>query len=203
MAKKKSSMKRSVTFSAIITLIAFLYKVGLGVMSLSIILLVASVSTLLVFVCKVIFIKSITSTRDKKKKAYLFMGVLAASFGVLFLLFAVLKVGGIDTSKKLVFTGQLGYIFVGFLVLIFILSIINLRSALGKSDIVVTGLMEMTFVSALADLVIIEEFVYKLILYEQNIPYLDVVNEYFPLGVAVLMLLVPLFMFHRFRKYVV
>lgn len=203
MSKKKSSMKRSVTFSAIITLIAFLYKVGLGVMSLSIILLVASVSTLLVFVCKVIFIKSITSTRDKKKKAYLFMGVLAASFGVLFLLFAVLKVGGIDTSKKLVFTGQLGYIFVGFLVLMFILSIINLRSALGKSDIVVTGLMEMTFVSALADLVIIEEFIYKLILYEQNIPYLDVVNEYFPLGVAVLMLLVPLFMFHRFRKYVV
>ena len=153
MSKKKSSMKRSVTFSAIITLIAFLYKVGLGVMSLSIILLVASVSTLLVFVCKVIFIKSITSTRDKKKKAYLFMGILAASFGVLFLLFAVLKVGGIDTSKKLVFTGQLGYIFVGFLVLMFILSIINLRSALGKSDIVVTGLMEMTFVSALADLV--------------------------------------------------
>lgn len=203
MAKKKSSMKRSVTFSAIITLIAFLYKVGLGVMSLSIILLVASVSTLLVFVCKVIFIKSITSTRDKKKKAYLFMGILAASFGVLFLLFAVLKVGGIDTSKKLVFTGQLGYIFVGFLVLMFILSIINLRSALGKSDIVVTGLMEMTFVSALADLVIIEEFIYKLILYEQNIPYLDVVNEYFPLGVAVLMLLVPLFMFHHFRKYVV
>ena len=203
MSKKKSSMKRSVTFSAIITLIAFLYKVGLGVMSLSIILLVASVSTLLVFVCKVIFIKSITSTRDKKKKAYLFMGILAASFGVLFLLFAVLKVGGIDTSKKLVFTGQLGYIFVGFLVLMFILSIINLRSALGKSDIVVTGLMEMTFVSALADLVIIEEFIYKLILYEQNIPYLDVVNEYFPLGVAVLMLLVPLFMFHRFRKYVV
>lgn len=203
MSKKKSSMKRSVTFSSIITLIAFLYKVGLGVMSLSIILLVASVSTLLVFVCKVIFIKSITSTRDKKKKAYLFMGILAASFGVLFLLFAVLKVGGIDTSKKLVFTGQLGYIFVGFLVLMFILSIINLRSALGKSDIVVTGLMEMTFVSALADLVIIEEFVYKLILYEQNIPYLDVVNEYFPLGVAVLMLLVPLFMFHHFRKYVV
>ena len=203
MSKKKSSMKRSVTFSAIITLIAFLYKVGLGVMSLSIILLVASVSTLLVFVCKVIFIKSITSTRDKKKKAYLFMGILAASFGVLFLLFAVLKVGGIDTSKKLVFTGQLGYIFVGFLVLMFILSIINLRSALGKSDIVVTGLMEMTFVSALADLVIIEEFIYKLILYEQNIPYLDVVNEYFPLGVAVLMLLVPLFMFHHFRKYVV
>ena len=203
MSKKKSSMKRSVTFSAIITLIAFLYKVGLSVMSLSIILLVASVSTLLVFVCKVIFIKSITSTRDKKKKAYLFMGILAASFGVLFLLFAVLKVGGIDTSKKLVFTGQLGYIFVGFLVLMFILSIINLRSALGKSDIVVTGLMEMTFVSALADLVIIEEFIYKLILYEQNIPYLDVVNEYFPLGVAVLMLLVPLFMFHHFRKYVV
>ena len=131
------------------------------------------------------------------------MTILAASFGVLFLLFAVLKVGNIDTSKKLLFTGALGYIFIGFLLLMFILSIINLRNALDKGDIMIMGLKEMTFVSALADLVIIEEFIYKLVIEGMNIPYLYILNDYFPLLTAVIMLTVPLFMFNRFRKYAI
>ena len=203
MAKTFITLRRTVIFSAIISLVAFLYKIGMAVMSLSIILLVASISTLILFICKVIFLRNMSKERERKKRAYLIMTILAASFGVLFLLFAVLKVGNIDTSRKLLFTGALGYIFIGFLLLMFILSIINLRNALDKGDIMIMGLKEMTFVSALADLVIIEEFIYKLIIEGMNIPYLYILNDYFPLLTAVIMLTVPLFMFNRFRKYAI
>ena len=67
---KKLSMKQSAIVSAAISLVAFLYKMGLGIISLSIILMIASLSTLIVFVCKVIFIKNLTSTRENKKKGY-------------------------------------------------------------------------------------------------------------------------------------
>ena len=83
----------------------------------------------------------------------------------------------------------------------FVLSIINLRGALAKDDLMVTGLREVTFIAALSDLVIIEEFVYKMILEGANIPYLHYLNDYFPLLSAVFMLTIPLFMFHRYMKY--
>lgn len=198
---KKLSMKKATILSAIISLVSFLYKLGLGIYSLSIILMVASISTLIVFICKVIFIKNITGTREAKKKAYFIMAILALSFGILFLLFAVLKVGGIDTSSKNNFNGILSYIFIAFVALMFALSIINLKGALEKNDIMVLGLKEMTFVSALADAVIIEEFLYKTVLYKQNIPGLWIVNNYFPLIVVAAMLAVPFFMLKRFFGY--
>lgn len=200
---KKLSMKTATIFSAIVSLVSFLYKMGLGIMSTSIILIVASLSTLIVFVCKVVFVKNITATREKKKKAYFIMMVLALSFGVLFLLFSVLRVGGIDTSSKNKFEGFLGYLFLAFIILMFVLSIINLKGALEKSDIMVLGLKEMTFISALTDAVIIEEFLYKVVLKVDfiKIPFIGIINRYFPLIVAVAMLAVPFFMFKRFKGY--
>ena len=45
-----------------------------------------------------------------------------------------------------------------FILIMFILSVLKLKGALAKNDIMVIGLKEMVFVSALTDLVIIEEF---------------------------------------------
>ena len=83
----------------------------------------------------------------------------------------------------------------------FILSIINLKGALEKTDIMVIGLKEMTFVSALADAVIIEEFIYRTVSEYKDIPALETVTKYFPLGMGVLMILVSIFMFVRLAKY--
>ena len=201
MAKHKLSAKRMALLMALISLVSFLYKLGLGIISASMILIVASLSTLIVCICKFIFWKKMNATRGEKKKAYFLMMVLALAFGVLFLLFAVLKVGGIDTASKNNFKGLLAYIFIGFVILMFVLSIINLKGALGKDDLMVIGIKEMIFVSALADAVIIEEFLYKVILRYQSIPFMGLINNYFPLIVAVVMLLVPLYMFKRFRHY--
>ena len=201
MAKKKFGAKQIAILSAGITLVSFLYKMGLGIISSSIILMIASISTLLVFICKVLFIKFANAEKDKKRKAYFAMMVAALAFGVLFLLFAVLKVGGIDTSSKNKFSGIIGLVFILFVILMFALSIINLKGALAKSDLMVLGLKEMIFVSALADAVIIEEFLYKVFLQYQNIPFMYQINTYFPLIVAVVMLSVPVFMFKRFKGY--
>ena len=204
-AKKKSKLKltpkKMALLMAIISLVSFLYKLGLGILSTSIILIVASMSTLIVCICKFIFWKKMNATREEKKKAYFFMMILALAFGVLFLLFAVLKVGGIDTASKNNFKGIIGYLFIAFVILMFVLSIINLKGALEKTDLMVIGIKEMIFVSALADAVIIEEFLYKAILKYQSIPFMGLINNYFPLIVAVAMLLVPLYMFNRLRKY--
>ena len=199
--KHKLSAKRIALLMAIISLISFLYKLGLGIISSSMILIVASLSTLAVCICKFIFWHKMNGTREEKKKAYFFMMILALAFGILFLLFAVLKVGGIDTASKNNFKGIIGYIFIVFVILMFVLSIINLKGALEKSDLVVIGIKEMIFVSALADAVIIEEFLYKVILKYQSIPFLGLINNYFPLITAVVMLLVPVYMFKRLRSY--
>lgn len=199
---KRQTVGMSIIISAIISLVTFLYKCIIGVITASNILIVASMSVLLVFLCKMIFIKDLYQSRVTKKRAYFFMALLAAAYGVLFLLFAVFKIGGINTAKQNTFSGWVGYLFIGFVILTFILSLINLTGALHREDIIFIGLKEMIFVSALADAVIIEEFLYKIILFNQNIPYMYYVDLYFPLGVGVLMLLIPVFMFIRFAKYV-
>ena len=83
----------------------------------------------------------------------------------------------------------------------FVLSIINLKGALQKDDIMVIGIKEMTFVSALADAVIIQEFLYKVIPYYRDFPFMRIINSYFPLIIAVAMIMVPIYMFKRLREY--
>ena len=91
--------------------------------------------------------------------------------------------------------------FLSFILLMFVLSIINLKGALEKTDIMVIGLKEMTFVSALADAVIIEEFIYRTVSEYQTIEALETVTRYFPLAMGVLMIIVNIFMFIRFARY--
>lgn len=83
----------------------------------------------------------------------------------------------------------------------FILSIIKLKGALEKSDLMVIGLKEITFLSALTDLVIIEDFVSRIILQYQQISYMEQINRYFVLGVSIVMLIVPIFMLIRYFRY--
>ena len=140
-------------------------------------------------------------TRDKKKKAYLFMCILIFLYALIFMAFVVLKVCGIDASNQNTYEGIIGILFISFILIMFILSIINLKGALEKTDIMVIGLKEMTFVSALADAVIIEEFVYRTVSEYQTIEALETVTKYFPLGMGVLMIIVSIFMFVRFARY--
>ena len=205
--KKPSKIKKLITpkkialLMAIVSLVSFLYKIGLGVISNSMILIIASLSTAVVCACKFIFWKDMNADRKAKKKSYFFMMVLALAFAILFLLFAVLKVGGIDTTSKHDFKDFVSYIFIAFVILMFVLSIINLKGALQKDDIMVIGIKEMTFVSALADAVIIQEFLYKVIPHYRDIPFMKLLNSYFPLIIAVLMIMVPIYMFKRFKAY--
>ena len=85
--------------------------------------------------------------------------------------------------------------------LMFVLSIYKLKGALENDDLVFIGLKEMIFVSALADIVIIEEFVSRIVLRYQEVPNMATINSYFVLGVVGLMLLIPVFMFIRFLRY--
>ena len=198
---EKLKMKKMTFFSAIISLLSFLYKVVLGVLNASNVLIVAATSTLLVFICKVLFVKNVTMTRDKKKKAYLFMCILILLYVLIFMAFVVLKAFGIDASNQKTYEGLTGILFISFILLMFILSIINLKGALEKTDIMVIGLKEMTFVSALADAVIIEEFIYRTVSEYQSIPVLETITQYFPLGIGILMLIVSICMFIRFARY--
>ena len=197
----KLKMKKIAIFSAIITLASFGYKLVLAILTSSNVLVVAATSTLLVFFCKLLFIKNVTMTREKKKKAYLFMAILIFLYSLIFLLFTVLKAFGIDASNQKSYEGIIGSLLIGFMIIMFVLSIINLKGALEKTDIMVIGLKEMVFVSALADLVIIEEYIYRSFFIEQGIEPLDLLTKYFPLGMGVLMLLVSIFMFVRFARY--
>ena len=200
MAERKK-MRRATLFSAIISLISFAYKMGLGIYAMSLVLMIASLSTLFVFICKIIFVKNITGTRAAKKKAYLGMAISALAYSLVFVLFAVLKVFEIDISKQNNYQGWIEILFIAFLFIMFVLSLINLKGALEKTDIMVIGLKEMTFLSALTDLVIIEGFVSRIILTYYDVPVMTTIDEWFPLGVSAVLLIIPLIMFIRFARY--
>ena len=198
---KVHKMKRNTFFSAIITGISFLYKLGLGIFTQSLVLIIASFSTLMLFICKVVFVRNVAGTREKKKKAYFIMGISAAIYSLIFILFVVLKVNGIDISNKNTYEGLFGLLFIAFILLMFVLSIINLKGALAKDDIVVIGLKEMTFISALTDVVIIETFICRMILYYYDLDIIYTLEAYFPLGVAILITIISIRMISKAIQY--
>ena len=67
----------------------------------------------------------------------------------------------------------------------------------------VIGIKEISFVAALADAVMINGFLYRVLIkyIEKFIPFYSFFNQYFPLAVSVLMCIVPLLMLRRFIKY--
>ena len=202
MGKKKIlSAKRIAIISAVITLVSFGYKFTLGILATSLVMLIAAFPTLFVFICKAAFAKNMKQTREQKRKAYLVMTIVAASYTALFILFSVLKVGGIDITNKNRFEGWIGIIFIAFIILMFVLSIINLRGALEKTDLLVIGMKEITFISALADAMMIMEFLYRVLLKYLDLPFMGLINRYFPLGVGVGMIIVSVTMIRRYLGY--
>ncbi len=203
MAKRKKKMKRNTFFSMLITLVSFLYKAALAVISMSHVLMIAALSTFMVFICKAIFVKNVLETRDKKKKAYFGMMLAVLVYSLIFIAFVVLKVNGIDIGKTVDFESWFGILFIALMLILFILSVRGLKGALEKTDLMVIGLKEMTFVSALADLVIIEEFVSLIILRYVTIEasQMKVINGYFSLGVGITMIVVAIIMLIRCIRY--
>ena len=211
--KAKKKLKIKVPFTAkqlaiamaIIALVSFTYKFTVGMIAMSLVMIVAAIPTFFVFLCKLLYAKHMDQPRKEKKKAYFLMFIFTASFSLLFILFSILKVGGIDISIENKFDGWVGLIFIFFIIAMFILSIINLKGALNKTDLVVIGIKEISFVSALTDAVMINEFVYRVIvryiLEYIKIPLYDFLNNLFPLAVGVIMAIVPFIMFKRFIKY--
>ena len=198
-AKKKG--KKIAIISALITLISFLYKVSLAYLLMSIIFFIGAISTLMVFICKVLFIRNVDKRRENKKRAYFMMMLAVFIYSLIFVAFSVFKINGIDISKEIEFDGLLGILFMSLLLVLFILSLIGLKGALEKTDLMVIGLKEITFVSALADLVMIEKFVSLLIIKYKDIENIDIFNNYFAIGTGCIMFLIFIFMLIRFMKY--
>lgn len=195
--KKIINPKRIAIVSAIITLVSFGYKFTIGILATSLVMLIAAFPTLFVFVCKAMFAKNMNQTREQKKKAYLIMTIAAFSFVAVFILFSVLKVGGIDITNKNRFEGWIGIIFIFFIILMFVLSIINLSKALDKTDILSIGIKEMSFIAALADAMMIQEFLYRVIFKYVQLPFMNIITKYFPLLVGILMVIVVIQMIKR------
>lgn len=199
------SPKKLAIIMAIIALVSFGYKFTIGIMALSMVMMIAAIPTFFVFLCKALYAKHMDATRAQKKKSYLFMFIFTASFSVVFVLFSILKVGGIDITPNKTFTGWIGIVFIFFIIVMFVLSIINLRGALNKDDLVVIGIKEITFVSALTDAMMIYEFLYRVllayILQYIPIPFFDELSRFLPLGIGVLMIFVPVKMLIRYVKY--
>ena len=153
------------------------------------------------FICKVLFIRNVDKRRENKKRAYFIMMLAVFIYSLIFVAFSVFKINGIDISKEIEFDGLLGILFMSLLLVLFILSLIGLKGALEKTDLMVIGLKEITFVSALADLVMIEKFVSLLIIKYKDIENIDILNNYFAIGTGYFMFLISIFMLIRFMKY--
>ena len=202
---KKSLAFKIAVISALVSFISFGYKLTLGIITASMVLIIASISALMVFICKLMFVRNTTKTKEQKKKAYFIMTIAATIFVALFILFSVLKVGGIDTSNQKTYSGWAGALFILFILIMFVLSVIKLRGALEKNDLVFKGLKEMTFISALTDVVIIMEFIYRIVRhYIEDVNIVRIVrltNNYSSIAVSVFMIIVVVSMFKRSLGY--
>lgn len=199
---KIKTMKFITLLTGLFSLATFIYKLGLGIYSSSLILIIASISTLIVAICKLTFVKSATKTRASKKKAYLLMTMASTVYVSIFMLFVVLKVNGIDISSQKTYSGWLGGLLIGFMVVMFILSIIKLRGALERSDLMVIGLKEIIYISALSDLVIIENYAYGMFLnYQEDHIIFATIDKYTALAVGAFMILVIISMYIRYFRY--
>lgn len=202
---KKSLAFKIAVISALVSFISFGYKLTLGIITASMVLIIASISALMVFICKLMFVRNTTKTKEQKKKAYFIMTIAATVFVALFVLFSVLKVGGIDTSNQKTYSGWAGALFILFILIMFVLSVIKLRGALEKNDLVFKGLKEMTFISALTDVVIIMEFIYRIVRhYIEDVNIVRIVrltNNYSSIAVSVFMIIVVVSMFKRSLGY--
>ena len=175
-------------------------------MSLSMVLMIAAIPTLFVFICKFLYAKNMHQTDEQKRKSYFMMMIATASFSLIFILFSTLKVGGIDITHENTLKGWIGLVFIFFIIAMFVLSIINLKGALQKDDLVVIGIKEISFVAALADGVMIYGFLYRVLLkyleeYLDRILFISYINRFLPLGIAILMAIVPLLMLRRYLRY--
>ena len=200
--KKLITPKRVAIVMAIVSLVSFAYKFTLGVLATSLVMMVAALPTLFVFFCKALYAKDMYKDQSYKMKTYFMMIIVTIAFSTLFIMFSIFKVGGIDITNKNRFTGWIGLLFIFFIIALFVLSIINLKGAINKNDLVYMGIKEISFVSALADAAMIQEFAYRVILkyVPFPIPFMDIVNKYFPLIVGAFMILVPLLMIKRLFK---
>ena len=218
--KAKKKLKVKIPFTpkqlaiamAIIALVSFGYKFTVGMLAMSLVMIIAAIPTFFVFLCKFLYAKHMDQPRNEKKRAYLLMFIFTASFSLLFILFSILKVGGIDISIENKFDGWIGLVFIFFIILMFVLSIINLKGALNKTDLVVIGIKEISFVSALTDAVMINEFLHRVIVRYildtfDSIDILHIIDVYrflnnlFPLAVGIIMAIVPFIMLKRYLKY--
>ena len=160
------------------------------------VLIFASFSALAVAICKLTFFLTATKTRKKKKKSYLMITIFSLLFLLIFLLFVVLKVNGIDISTQKTYTSWIGGFLIGFMVVMAVISIIKLRGALKKNDIMVVGLKEIIYISALSDLVIIENYAHGMFLhYQKDHIVFNIIDQYFALAMGVFMLMVAISMF--------
>ena len=107
--------KRIAIFGAIVSLISFSYKLTIAILATSLVLIIASIPTLLIFICKVFFVKNMHQSRASKRKGYLAMAILTSLFVITFLLFSVFKIGGIDITNQNRFEGWVAIVFIAFI----------------------------------------------------------------------------------------
>ena len=200
------SPKQIAFIMAFICLVSFLYKFTIGITSLSTVLVIAAVPTLFLFICKFLYAKNMHQTDEQKRKSYFIMMIATASLSTMFILFSTLKVGGINIEHENKLSGWIGTVFILFIIAMFVLSVINLKGALKKDDLVVIGIKEISFVAALADGVMIYGFLYRVLLkyleeYLDRILFISSINKYLPLGIALLMTIVPLLMLRRYIRF--
>ncbi len=194
----KKMTKRITFISAIVTFLSFLYKLLLGYVSKSIIIVATALSSLCVFFCKIIFVKRLTKSRKEKRHGYLLMGFILFLYGLLFLFVVLAKLSGLYDIEEKVYEGWQSLLLSLVIVVMFILSIRGYRSAADRTDIMVLGLKEVGLATALSDLIVLEGLLDDYFVGHVDEEILSKVHEWLSLGVSSVIILISLIMMVRF-----
>ena len=196
MGTSRKKAKFITLISAMATFFSFLYKLLLGYVYRSIIYVATAFSAFTIFLCKMIFVRKATKSREEKRRGYLKMAAILFIYAILFILVVVLRIKGIGLEEKS-YEGWISTILALFIVLMFVLSIRGYRIAADRTDIMVLGLKEVGLATCFADLVVLEGLLDDYFVDYFKEEKVNLVHDWFSLAMGGLMVFVSLCMFIR------
>ena len=159
--------------SPIITAFVFFYElIYLGIIYKDIVSIVTSISVLMVFICKVIYVSRMASSNRTKRRGYLYMGILLF---IISIIFSVAQVTKVRLESDINYTFYLSIIIILYILITLIISFVGIINARRNNDYLRLGIKRISIASSLMNIIII----YRVILQFFNIklehPYIAII----------------------------
>ena len=159
--------------SPIVTAFVFFYElIYLGIIKNDVVALVTSISLFMVFICKVIYVSRLGSSKRSKRKGYLYMGIIMF---IISIVFSVAQVTKIRTNGNKDYTLLVGIVIILYVIINMIIAFIGLLDARRNKDYLKLGMKRISISCSLMNTIIIYRMILLFFEIELEYPYITII----------------------------